>query len=50
MLQAVMTEPGKIEFRQVEKPEIQDDEILMQTNHTIEESNGEYMKVMVELD
>jgi L-iditol 2-dehydrogenase len=30
MLQAVMTEPGKIEFRQVEKPEIQDNEILMQ--------------------
>jgi L-iditol 2-dehydrogenase len=31
MLQAVMTEPGKIEFRQVEKPETQDNEILMQT-------------------
>jgi L-iditol 2-dehydrogenase len=31
VLQAVMTEPGKIEFRQVEKPEIQDNEILVQT-------------------
>jgi L-iditol 2-dehydrogenase len=31
MLQAVMTEPRKIEFRQVEKPEINENEILMQT-------------------
>ena len=31
MKQAVMVEPGKIEFRQVEKPTIQDGEILMQT-------------------
>jgi L-iditol 2-dehydrogenase len=31
MLQAVMTEPGKIEIRQVEKPTIKSDEILMQT-------------------
>jgi L-iditol 2-dehydrogenase len=31
MLQSVMTEPGKIEFQQIEKPEINDDEILMQT-------------------
>jgi len=31
MLQSVMTEPGKIAFRQIEKPEINDDEILMQT-------------------
>jgi L-iditol 2-dehydrogenase len=31
MKQAVMVEPGKIEFRQVEKPSIQDHEILMQT-------------------
>lgn len=31
MLQSVMTEPGKIEFRQIEKPEISADEILMQT-------------------
>ena len=29
MLQAVMTEPGKIEFREVEKPEIGDDEVLV---------------------
>ena len=31
MLQSVMTEPGKIEFRVIEKPEISADEILMQT-------------------
>lgn len=31
MKQAIMTEPGKIEFRQIEKPEISADEILMQT-------------------
>jgi L-iditol 2-dehydrogenase len=31
MLQAVMTEPGKIEFRHVEKPDIEPNEILMQT-------------------
>jgi L-iditol 2-dehydrogenase len=31
MKQAIMVQPGKIEFRQVEKPTIQDDEILMQT-------------------
>ncbi len=31
MLQSVMTEPGKIEFRQIEKPEISAGEILMQT-------------------
>ncbi len=30
MLQAVMTEPGKIEFREVEKPEIGDDEVLVE--------------------
>ena len=31
MKQAIMVQPGVIEFRQVEKPTIQDDEILMQT-------------------
>lgn len=31
MRQAIMVEPGKIEFRQVEKPNIQDDQVLMQT-------------------
>ena len=31
MKQAIMVQPGEIEFRQVEKPTIQDDEILMQT-------------------
>lgn len=31
MKQAQMTEPGKIEFRDVEKPQIGDNEILMQT-------------------
>ena len=31
MKQAIMVAPGKIEFRQVEKPTIRDDEILMQT-------------------
>jgi len=31
MKQAIMIQPGKIEFRQVEKPTIQDDEVLMQT-------------------
>lgn len=31
MKQAVMTEPGTIEFRQVEKPTLNDNEILMQT-------------------
>jgi len=31
MLQAVVTEPRKIIFRQVEKPKIKDNEILMQT-------------------
>ena len=31
MKQAIMTEPGKIEFRQVDRPAIRDDEILMQT-------------------
>jgi len=31
MLQSVMTKPGDIEFRQIEKPTINDDEILMQT-------------------
>ncbi len=31
MLQAIMTAPGKIEFRQVEKPEINANQILMQT-------------------
>lgn len=31
MKQAVMVEPGKIEFRKAEKPTIQDSEILMQT-------------------
>lgn len=31
MKQAVMTQPGQIEFRQVEKPAITDHEILMQT-------------------
>ncbi len=31
MKQAVMVEPGKVEFRQVEKPTIHDDEVLMQT-------------------
>lgn len=31
MQQARMTEPGKIEFRQIEKPEISVDEILMRT-------------------
>jgi L-iditol 2-dehydrogenase len=31
MKQAIMVEPGKIEFHQAEKPQIKDDEILMQT-------------------
>jgi len=31
MKQAVMVEPGKIVFRQVEKPTLKDDEVLMQT-------------------
>ena len=31
MLQSIMTEPGKIEFREIEKPGIGPDEILMQT-------------------
>ena len=31
MLQSVMTEPGKIKFRTIEKPEVGPDEILMQT-------------------
>ena len=31
MKQAIMVRPGEIEFRQVERPVIQDDEILMQT-------------------
>jgi L-iditol 2-dehydrogenase len=31
MLQAVMTRPGTIEFRDIEIPEIQDDEVLMRT-------------------
>ena len=31
MLQSIMVEPGRIIFRSVEKPEINDDEILMQT-------------------
>jgi L-iditol 2-dehydrogenase len=31
MLQAIMTKPGIIEFRQVEKPKITENEILMQT-------------------
>ena len=31
MLQSVMTEPGKISFRQIEEPTINDDEILMET-------------------
>ena len=31
MLQSVMTEPGVIEFRQIERPEIGAEEILMQT-------------------
>jgi L-iditol 2-dehydrogenase len=31
MLQSVMTQPGKIEFREIEKPKIGPDEILMQT-------------------
>ncbi len=31
MLQSIMTEPGKIVFRNIEKPTINDDEILMQT-------------------
>jgi len=31
MQQAIMTEPGKIEFRQIEKPKISADQILMQT-------------------
>jgi L-iditol 2-dehydrogenase len=31
MLQSVMTQPGKIEFRQIEKPEINPDQVLMQT-------------------
>ena len=31
MLQSVMTEPGKISFRQIEEPTINDDEILMKT-------------------
>jgi len=31
MKQAVMTQPGKIEFRDVEKPAIQPDEVLIQT-------------------
>jgi L-iditol 2-dehydrogenase len=31
MKQAIMVEPGKIEFRQVEKPVIKDNEVLMQT-------------------
>jgi L-iditol 2-dehydrogenase len=30
MLQAVMTEPGAIEFRRIGKPEINENEILMQ--------------------
>jgi len=30
MLQAVMTEPGKIEFRDVEKPSIGDDQVLIE--------------------
>ena len=30
MLQAIMTEPGKIEFRDVEKPAIRDDQVLIQ--------------------
>jgi L-iditol 2-dehydrogenase len=30
MLQAIMTEPGKIEFRDVEKPTIRDDQVLVQ--------------------
>ncbi len=30
MLQAVMTQPGKIEFRQVEKPSVAPDEVLLQ--------------------
>ena len=31
MLQSIMTAPGKIEFRQIEKPKINADQILMQT-------------------
>lgn len=31
MKQAVMMEPGRIEFRELEKPAIQDNEILIQT-------------------
>jgi L-iditol 2-dehydrogenase len=31
MLQSIMTEPGKIEFRDIKRPEIGSDEILMQT-------------------
>ena len=31
MLQSVMTEPGKISFRNIEEPVINDDEILMET-------------------
>jgi L-iditol 2-dehydrogenase len=31
MLQSVMTQPGKIEFREIEKPKIGPEEILMQT-------------------
>jgi L-iditol 2-dehydrogenase len=31
MKQAIMIQPGKIEFRQVEKPTIKNDEVLMQT-------------------
>ena len=30
MLQAIMTDPGKIEFRQIPLPEIQPDEVLIQ--------------------
>jgi L-iditol 2-dehydrogenase len=31
MKQAIMVQPGQIEFRQVERPSIKDDEVLMQT-------------------
>ena len=33
MLQQVMTEPGKIEFREIPIPEIKDDEVLIKMTH-----------------
>lgn len=31
MLQAIMVEPGKIEFREIEKPELKPDQVMMRT-------------------